>query len=181
MATASSTLELVAKAEINKTAPSSRRNGPNHFAVVNKIKGLFPKDTVKCLATWLNVSIETARHRIKGNREFNLDEIVDLLHAEHGFEILSALMSRAERPPRWWRVCMPLMDLADAERMVAVVRKKTQDAILSREETIDALETEIRRAQALAIHGEEQARIHADALRSLAHAQNRVVVSNRRK
>lgn len=151
----------------NKTAPSSRRSGPNHFAVVNKIRDLFPKDTVKCLASWLHMTTETARHRIKGNREFNLDEIVDLLHSEHGFEILCALMSRVKRPPRWWRVCMPLMDLADAERMVAVVRKRTQDAILNREEVTDALETEIRRAQALAIHDEGQARVHADALRSM--------------
>lgn len=152
----------------NKTAPLARRSGPNHFAVVSKIRDLFPKDTVKALATWLSTTVETARHRIKGNREFNLDEIVTLLHSEHGFEILCALMSRVKRPPRWWRVCMPLMDLADAERMVAVVRKRTQDAIHNREETIDALETEIRRAQTVAIHDEGQARVHVDALRSMA-------------
>lgn len=157
-----------AKVGTNKTAPAARRSGPNHFAVVSKIRDLFPKDTVKALATWLSTTVETARHRIKGNREFNLDEIVTLLHSEHGFEILSALMSRVKRPPRWWRVCMPLMDLADAERMVAVVRKRTQAAILNREETIDALETEIRRAQALAIHDEEHARVRVDALRSMA-------------
>lgn len=156
-----------AKSGTDKTAPSSDRSAPNQL-LINKIRELFPRDTVKALAAWLKVSTDTARHRIKGDREFSLDEVSSLLHSEHGFEILSALMTRAKRPPRWWRVCMPLMDLADAERMVALARKRTKDAILSQQETTDALETEIRRAQALAIHDQEFAQPHTDALGTLA-------------
>ena len=156
-----------AKSGTDKTAPPSDGLAPNQI-LINKIRELFPRDTVKALAAWLKVSTDTARHRIKGDREFSLDEVSALLHSEHGFEILSALMTRAKRPPRWWRVCMPLMDLADAERMVAVVRQRTQDAIHNRQEVTDALETEIRRAQAAAIHDQEFAQPRVDALGALA-------------
>jgi hypothetical protein len=169
-------MEQFAKSGTDKTGPHANKTGPNHRVIVNKIRDLFPKDTVKALAAWLKVSVDTARHRIKGEREFNLDEIIKLLRDEHGFEILSALMSRAERKPRWWLVCEPLMELADAERLVAEAQRRTRAAIRNREGITDALETEIRRAQTLAIHGEAQAGVHADALR----AQARVVAPKRR-
>lgn len=173
--TRSATTTDFAKTGADKTALSADGMAPNQV-LISKIRELFPRDTVKALAAWLKCSMDTARNRLKGNREFNLDEIVQLLHSEHGFEILCALMSRVKRPPRWWRVCMPLMDLADAERMVAVVRKRTQDAILNREETIDALETEIRRAQAAAIHDPEFAGPRLDAFGAMA----RVVAPKKR-
>src|ERR1700761_1550040 len=100
-----------AKPTSDKMAPSAAKMAPNQFAVVNAIKGLFPRDTVKALAAWLKVHVDTARHRLKGDREFSLDEIVTLLHDRHGFEILRALMERAPRKPRWWLVCEPLMEL----------------------------------------------------------------------
>jgi len=171
------TMEQFAKLGTDKTGPHADKAGPNHRDVVNKIRDLFPRDATKALAAWLKVSVDTARHRIKGEREFNLDEIVKLLRDEHGFEILSALMEHAERKPRWWLVCEPLMELADAERMVAEAQRRTRAAIRNREGVTDALETEIRRAQALAIHGSPQAGVHADALR----AQARVVDSGKVK
>jgi len=152
----------------NRTAPSQGRTGPNHIAVVNKIRDLFPRDTVKCLAVWLKSSVETARHRIKCDREFSLDDIVKLLHDPHGFQILKALMDRAERKPRWWLACEPLMELADVERMAAEARRRVRQAVHNREGLIDALEAEIRRAQAAALHDEEFARAHVDALRAMA-------------
>lgn len=155
---------------------NSSRNGDTNSAIVSKIKEIYPSDTVKTLASWLKLTIKTAKNRIFGEREFSLDEVAALLHSEHGFEILSALMTQAPRTPRWWRLCVPLMDLADAERMVHVVRRRTAAAIRNQQETTDALETEIRRAQAVAIHGQEQAGVHVDALRSMA----RVVAPARR-
>lgn len=172
----STTVEQFAKSGTDKTGQHSYKTGQHQRDVVNKIRDLFPRDTAKALAAWLKVSVDTARHRIKGEREFNLDEIATLLRDEHGFEILSALMERAERKPRWWQVCEPLMELADAERLVAEAQRRTRAAIRNREGVIDALETEIRRAQALAIHGEAQAGVHADALR----AQARVVAPKRK-
>jgi len=152
----------------DKMAPHADKTGLNHRIVVSKIRDLFPRDTVKALAAWLKVSVDTARHRIKGEREFNLDEIVKLLRDEHGFEILRALMSRAERKPRWWLACEPLMELADVERMAAEARRRVRQAVHNREGLIDALEAEIRRAQAAALHDEEFARAHVDALRAMA-------------
>jgi hypothetical protein len=156
-----------AKTTTNKTDPQSNVASPNHLALVNKIKDLFPKYATKALSTWLRISIETARHRMKASREFNLDEVVELLHDAHGFKILKALMERAERKPRWWLVCEPLMELADIEVMAAEARRRTRNVIHKREQVIDALETEIRRTQTLAIHDQEHASAHADALRSL--------------
>lgn len=169
-----------AKLTTHKAGPSSTRNGAIHFVIVQKINKIFPDDTVKSLASWLDLTWKTAKNRIQGAREFSLEEVAQLLHSEHGFEILSALMAQAPRVPQWWRLCVPLMDLADAERMVVVVRKRTEAAIRNRDEVTDALETQIRRAQTLAIHGEEQAGIHADALRSLARPGHRMVAAKGR-
>ena len=156
-----------AKNDRAKAGPSSPRSGATNFAIISKIREIYPRDTCKTLAEWLKLTVKTAKNRLAGDREFSLDEVASLLHSEHGFEILSALMTQAPRVPRWWRLCVPLMDLADAERMVHVIRKRTAAAIANREEVTDALETEIRRAQTLAIHGQEQAGVHADALRSM--------------
>jgi hypothetical protein len=176
----SATTDNCANSGTAKTGPSSSRNGATNSAIINKIKEIYPRDTVKTLATWLKLSWKTAKNRIEGEREFSLDEVSALLHSEHGFEILSALMARAPRTPQWWRLCVPLMDLADAERMVQVVRRRTDAVIKNREETIDALETEIRRTQARAIHDPEHARPHSDALRSMAFTNDRVVAPRRR-
>lgn len=156
-----------AKVRSDKTAPSAAKMAPNHLALVNKIKELFPRDTVKALAAWLKVHVDTARHRIKGNREFSLDEIVTLLHDQHGYQILKALMERAERKPRWWTLCEPLMELADLELMTAEARRRTRNIVHKREQVIDALETEIRRAQARAVQDAEHAGPHLEALAAM--------------
>lgn len=168
---------VFATSPTDKTAPSRAGMAPNQFALVNKIRELFPRDTVKALAAWLKVSTDTARHRIKGDREFSLDEVSALLQSEHGYKILEALMTQAKRKPRWWLVCEPLMELADLEVMATEARKRARNVMHKREEVIDALEAEIRRAQALAIHGQAQAGVHADALL----AQARVVAPKRRR
>jgi hypothetical protein len=173
-----------------KTGLSTYQDGAINGAIIQIIKDLYREGTVKILAGLLSVhgrvcSWKTAKNRLDGARDFTLDEVATLLSSEHGYRVLSAIMDEATKrpgykPPDWWEVCSPLMDLADQERMCEQVRRRTRKAIRKREDVVDALETEIRRAQTLAIHGSEQAREHLDALQSLARSQSRVVASRGR-
>jgi hypothetical protein len=160
---------------------------PPHIGAINKaiiriIKDIYSAGTVKTLATWLRLTVKTAKNRLDGAREFSLDEVGDLLGSEHGFKVLTAIMdAAAQRPgyrvPDWWAVCEPLMDLADAERLCVAVRKRTDKAIRKREDVADALEIEIRRAQTVAIHGEGPARQHVRAHRSYAGKERGLVAA----
>lgn len=140
--------------------------GSVNFAIACKIREIYNFKTAETLAVWLKIAVRTAKHRLSCSREFTIDELETLLHSEHGFKILGALMERAGRKPAWWNICEPLMELADAELLVAAIKARTS-AVNSQREDVDALETEIRRAQAIAIHGSGPARAHVDALRSM--------------
>jgi hypothetical protein len=160
------------------------RIGAINAAIIKKIKDIYSSDTVKSLATWLHLSLKTAKNRLDGAREFSLDEVGVLLSSDHGFKVLSAIMeAAAQRPgyraPWWWEVCEPLMDLADAELLCEAVRRRTDKVIRKREDVADALEAEIRRAQTLAIHGPGPARAHADALQSISRNQGRVLAPSK--
>ncbi len=147
-----------------KTGPRLTQNGATNLAIILKIRELYEQQTIPVLANWLKLTLKTAKNRLSGRCEFSLDEVSDLLHSDHGFEILSALMERAPKKPEWWKVCEPLMQLADAERMVEIARRRTQNVIRKREESIDALETGIRLTQAAAIHHTNQARHRTEAV-----------------
>jgi len=73
---------------------------------------MYRDQTVPTLAAWLKITIKTAKNRLCGAREFTLGDVEKLLHSDQGFEILSALMTRAKRKPHWWLVCEPLMEFA---------------------------------------------------------------------
>lgn len=170
----------------HNSGPSTAHVGAINAAIARIIKEIYPQDTIKTLAGWLCLSWKTAKNRVLGEREFSLDEVGELLGSEHGFKILTAIMeAAAQRPgyrvPDWWAVCEPLMDLADAERLCAAVRKRTDKAIRKREDVADALETEIRRTQAIAIHGSPQARQQVRALQSYAGADRRVVLAKAKR
>src|ERR1041385_2447820 len=139
-----------------KAGPSKPRNGAINFVIVRKINEIFPDDTVKSLASWLKLTWKTAKNRMQCEREFSLDEVAELLASDHGFKILTAIMRAAEqrpgyRAPAWWRVCEPLMDLADTERMRLAVRKRVAKAIEGHHHAEDEIERDIGRAQAMAV------------------------------
>jgi hypothetical protein len=164
----------------HNSGPSLYQNGAINTAIIKKIKDIYFDDTIKTLAKWLGLTIKTAKNRIQGAREFSLDEVGVLLSSDHGFKVLTAIMAAAAqrpgyRPPAWWTVCEPLMDLADAELLCEAVRRRTDKVIRKREDVADALEAEIRRAQTLAIHGSGPARAHADALQSISRNHGRVL------
>lgn len=180
MSAASATMNVLAKQPPSKAGTSEPHIGAINDAIILKIKEIYSTDTIKTLATWLRLTVKTAKNRLTGEREFTLDEVGQLLGSEHGFQVLSTIMATAAlrpgyRVPDWWAVCEPLMDLADAERLCEAVRRRTNKAIRKREDVVDALETEIRRTQTLAIHGEGPPREHLRALQSYAGADRRVV------
>ncbi len=178
MVARSGTMDAFANLPGDKSFTNSTGNGSANFSIACCIREIYASKTAETLAVWLKTSVRTAKHRLAGDREFTLDEIEKLLHSEHGFRILSALMGRAPRPPSWWSVCEPLMDLADAELLVAAIRERTNEANRKRE-AADALETEIRRAQTVAIHGSGPARAQAHALQSIAGNGGRMVAPSK--
>jgi hypothetical protein len=190
MRATSLTADAFANLASAKASPSTYQDGAINGAIIQIIKDLYRDGTVKVLAGLLSVhgrvcSWKTAKNRLDGTREFNLDEVATLLSSEQGYRVLCAIMDEAAKrpgykPPDWWEVCAPLMDLADQERMCELVRRRTRKVIRKREDVVDALEQEIRRAETLAIHGSAQAREHLGALESLARAQDRVVATRGR-
>lgn len=172
---------VCANSSAPKTGPSEPRSGAINSAILNKIREIYPRDTIKSLASWIDLTWKTAKNRVQGDREFTRDELVALMRSEHGFEIIAALMAGAPRKPRWWRLVEPLKNLADAEQMAQAARRRTQAVIQSQEETFDALATTIAGSQALVLRGPQQSRGDADALGSLAVARHRVVAAGRRR
>jgi hypothetical protein len=158
-----------------RTCTIPTESGTINSAIAGIIREIYASKTAETLAAWLKIAVRTAKHRLAGSREFTIDELAALIHSEHGFRVLSAIMAQAKRPPSWWSVCEPLMDLADAELLVQAIRDRTNAAIIKREEDADALETEIRRTQTLAIHGSGPARAQHHALQSISRSGGRLV------
>lgn len=186
MTEASATMRILANSTRHNPGPSAAQVGAINDAIIQIIKELYPDDTIKTLAGWLRLTWKTAKNRLTGEREFTLDEVGELLASEQGFRVLTTIMETAAcrpgyRIPDWWAVCEPLMDLADAERLCEAVRRRTDKVIRKREDVVDALEQEIRRTQAMAIHNPEQAGVRLDALRSYAGADHRMVASKGRR
>jgi hypothetical protein len=181
MTAKSMTVEAFANRGGARTCTVSTAIGSINSAIVGTVREIYSSKTAEMLAVWLKISLRTAKHRLAGSREFTIDEIAALLHSQHGFRVLGAIMERAPRKPSWWSVCEPLMDLADAELLVEAIRQRTSAAIAQREENIDALTTEIRHTQTAVIHGSGPARAHLDALESFSRAPHRMVAAKRRQ
>lgn len=72
------------------------------------------------VASALDVSERTAKHRLGGTRDYTVDELRTLLRSEDGLEFLMAVMGDAT--PKWWRWLTKVMTLA------AVRRRQHEDA-----------------------------------------------------
>lgn len=176
----SATANLLANRRTSKVGPSLYQTGSTNFAIVEKIKEMYRDQTIPTLAAWLKVTVKTAKNRLGLDRYFTLDEVERLLHSEQGFEILSALMTRAPRKPHWWTVCEPLMEFASIEQMRIIVQERMAEAVQKAARSNDAIAQELRRAQTLAIHDPEFTQPRVDALRSYAGADRRVVATKKR-
>jgi hypothetical protein len=176
----SATTNSLANQPASKVGPSLYQSGSTHFLVVEKIKEMYREQTVPTLAAWLKLTIKTAKNRLCGERYFSLEEIERLLHSDQGFEILSALMSRAPRKPHWWAVCEPLMEFASIEQMQVIIRERVAKAVQEAAHANDVVTQELRRAQTAAICDPEFTQPRLDALHSYAGADRRVVAAKKR-
>jgi predicted transcriptional regulator len=161
------------------TLPPSRvgRSSP-HFGAINEIllkvvSGL----SVKNLANVLGATLKTARNRVEAERKFTIDDLAAMLHSEHGWEVVAAIMAEAPQPPRWWRMCASVMGAADARKMQIAAKRKMNKAL---EDALDAdrdITDAIERAEAFAVHDEEFTRAVHHASRERTGVPHRAVVA----
>lgn len=154
--------------------------GRTNFSISSKIKEMYASaKPTAVLAEWLGISQRTAERKLGGHRPYSAEELGHLLRSERGFEILAAVMGEAK--PAWWRICAPLMEVAEIRKMQKAAQRRVSKAL---EGALDAdrdLTDAIARADALAVHDEDHMRPHLDALRTMARVSDRPVAPTGRK
>lgn len=154
--------------------------GRTNVSVSQKIKDLYASaKPTAVLAEWLGISQRTAERKLGGQRPYTAEEIGHLLRSERGFEILVAVMGDAK--PAWWRICAPLMEVAEIRKMQKAAQRRVSKAL---EGALDAdrdLSAAIARADALAVHDEDHSGPYRDALRSMGRIPDRPVAPAHRK
>jgi hypothetical protein len=150
--------------------------------VLSFVKGLWPQKTWAALIGVLGVGERVAKHRVAGTREFSADDMARLLWQEDGFFLLAAVMEAAPRRPVWWRMCRPLMDLADVERMQVAARKKLKAAVTEAIDDDQRLAGQVEGSRtAFALQDEEFYRPHLEAFVASARVQGRAVAAPKRR
>ena len=140
------------------------QTGSTNFSIIKKFKEMYDKPSA-VFADWLRVSERTAKRKFAGQRQLSVEEVGKLIRSERGFEFVTAIM--ADYRPEWWRLCAPLMEAADIRKMQMAVQKRVTQILGDAIDADQYLSASIAQADALAIHGSEQARVHADALRTV--------------
>lgn len=139
---------------------------------------IFPGKTWADLGLELNLEERVAKHRLKGTRKFSLDELRHLLRSEDGFKYLTALMAGAE--PKWWRLCVPLMEVAEVQAMQIAARKRLRRAVQGALDADRDTTAALGRADALLVQDADFYRPHADAVGAMAGVPDRAMASPRR-
>lgn len=158
-----------------EAGPSRTHSG----AIIETFAEIFQTHARKALMRLLRLSEGGAKKKLDGDRQLSLDEFCALLHTDDGFQYLTAVM--ADSRVKWWRICAPLMDAADAQAMQVAARRKITRVF---KEAMDAdadLTAARARADALLVHDADHYREHADALGAMAGLRNRAVAPARRR
>lgn len=163
-----------AKAEFTSLGPSRSHSG-TIMAVFEKI---FPQGGRKTLARLLGLSTDGAKKKLEGQRALSLDEFVILLRTPAGFKYLSAVMS--DSTMQWWRICAPLMEIADVQAMQIRARRKFSNAVKGALDADADLSAAIARADVLLVQDEDFHRPHVDAVRAMARVPHRAVAKAKR-
>jgi hypothetical protein len=151
-------------------------NGSTNTTIAQALRDIFPDKPWAHLGSLLRLEERTAKHRMAATREFSADEIAALLHQPFGFKVVAAIMSQAKRPPLWWRVCKPLMELADIQQMQLNARRRLGRVLKGAVDADADITAAIARAEAaLSVRDEEFDRPHLDALRSMARVPDRTM------
>lgn len=148
--------------------------GSTNFSIINAFKEMFEKPAA-VLADKLGISDRTAKRKLSCERELSAEEIGKLIRSEQGFAFITAIMADAPRAPAWWKVCAPVMEAAEIRKMQMAAQKRVTKILEGALDADKSLTAAIARADALAVHDEDFARPHGDALRSMARVPNRAV------
>jgi hypothetical protein len=159
-----------------ETCTASAVTGSTNVTIAQTLRDIFPDKAWAHLGSLLRLEERTAKHRMAATREFSADEIAALLHQPFGFKVVAAIMSQSKRPPLWWRVCKPLMELADIQQMQLNARRRLGRVLKGAVDADADITAAIARAEAaLSVRDEEFDRPHLDALRSMARVPDRTM------
>jgi plasmid stabilization system protein ParE len=136
-----------------------------------------PEKTWAYIATLTGRKERAAKHRKAGSRRYSAADLHAILNSDSGFIVLAALMAGSR--VKWWRVCHPLMQVAEVQAMQLRARKKISEALQGAVDADTDLTAAIARADALLVHDEDFARPHADAIRAMARVQNSPVAQTK--
>lgn len=153
----------------SELGPTVSRSG----AIIEAFKTIFPEHARKTLARLFRLSDGAARKKLTGERELSLNEFVQLLHTPGGFSYLTAVM--ADSQVQWWRVCAPLMEVAEIQAMQIKARRRLGRAIKGAIDADRQITDAIARADALLVQDEDFHRPHTDAVRAMARVPHRAV------
>ena len=162
-----------AKLRSSEVGRSLPQFGATNETILRKIKDIFETKTVPALAALLGVTVKTARNRVERERKFTIDELATMMHSDHGWEVVAAIMADAPRPPQWWRICAPVMNAAEIRKMQMVAQRRVANAL---EDALDAdqdLTAAIERAELLAIRATNEPRQMGHEARSSAGLRDR--------
>lgn len=149
--------------------PTSTQSG----AVIDAFRNIFSEHATKILSRILRLSDGAAKKKIQGERVLSLDDFAKMLRTERGFHYLTAVM--ADSNVKWWRICRPMMEVAEVTELQLVARRKLKRAISGAFNADADLTSAIARADALLIHDSEFYGHHADAQRAMAGVPHRAV------
>lgn len=151
---------------------------PTWRVLADCARKIFPTNTWANLGLALPLNERVLKHRLAGTREFTIDELRCLLRSEDGFKYLTALMAGAE--PKWWRLCVPLMEVAEVQAMQIAARKRLRRAVQGALDADRDTTAALGRADALLVQDADFYRPHADALGSVAGIPDRAMAATRR-
>lgn len=163
-----------ANSGVSEMAPSRGHSGP----VIAAFRKIFTQDARKTLARLLGLSTDGAKNKLEGKRTLSLDEFATMLRTPAGFTYLTAVMS--DSTVQWWRVCAPLMEVAEVQAMQLRARRKFSRAVRGALNADADLTAACARADALLVQDEDFHRPHADAVFAMARVQNRAGTAARK-
>lgn len=158
-----------------KTGTRITQSGTISSVIALRLKEIFPDKTWTYLCELLGVKERVAKHRLAGSRDFSAEDLAKILHSECGYEVLAALMATAPNKPLWWRICAPLMRLADVKKMEAAQERIIGNVLKDSLDARSSITAARQRAEAVAIHDPEFHSHTLDALRGMDGVPNRTM------
>lgn len=154
--------------------------GTTNSLIIECLKTIFPTKPWAPLMETLGLKQRAAKHRTDGDRKFTADELAQLLQSEDGFEFLVAVMADAR--PTWWRVCRPLMEVAETQKMQAIARRRLRRVIEGAVDADREITGAIAQAEtALCVQDEDFYRSQFDGARACTGARDRAMARPKRK